>query len=73
MVACKVLVRTVTYMHHLILRAAPFQRGLINVPQVGALGNWYAPCSDLVEIPKELEVSSPEEDSVFPKDSLIPE
>lgn len=43
------------------------------MPQVGTLGNWCTPCRDLVEIPKELEVNSPEEDNVFPEGSLIPE
>lgn len=57
----------------IILRAAPFQRGLINVPQVGTLGDWCTPCRDLVEIPKELEVNSPQEDNVFPGGRLIPE
>lgn len=73
MVACEVLVGTVTCVHHLILRAASFHRGLINMPQGGTLGNWCTTCSDLVEISKELKMRHPEEDNVFLKGSLIPE
>jgi len=66
-VACKVLLGAVSCLRHLVLRAASFHRGLLNVPQAGAVGNWCTPYSGLVEIPKELEMSSLEEGNVFPK------